>query len=834
MHRSNRLTHGVASGTALLLIAAPLAVGGTRWDAQLVLAAGALLLLLFHAYARCNRRGLRMPWPLWGPAFLVALGLFQVIPLPESAIATLSPAAYDIQRFSLLDLGLAGDGQWLPLSLDPSATWIALFHQVAFVSVFLIAANLSRRETIVVYRALCDGAGLIALIGLLHWALQSEKIFGLYAAIDRPVLTGFFSTFVNNNTLATYLALGSLVGLGLLTRSDSIHGQWRSALACGLAGVGVFLSGSRGGQVAYAIGLALFALFAHRRHSDSSDSLLHQARVLSRAAVLMGAVALTVSLIVLPDWHAAFGDLRADARLGTWLSVGDYVSDFWATGSGRGTFEFVFPRYRHVALAGTMTHPENIFLQQITEWGALGGLVAVGFGCMTWLFLANGTTGRAHPTYWGLVAGLAAVGIQQIVDFGLEAAGLSLPVAAALGVAVTHASRVHPGPLASRRLSVGYAVLAAALMLAIVMAWRGPIALDNHPDSAIAEVNGARADQAAVLAVARRHAPRHPADYMLPLAVAARLNQLDNTTLQPVLRWVNRAIYLFPDGGRAHVLAARALHKAGRTTQSALEYRLSIEAEPWRTGRLVREIGQRFSDPKLMLRAIPPTPQARSRLVTQVAKGGATRAAHRLLEEVIALDPHDLTAHAALGHTCYKLGDLKCVAAQAKMLLDSGALSDGHLLHALLAARQKNPSSARSHLLASEATGTWGRDQLGHALQVDLLMGDVHAARGRLERLWPLMASQDSTTARFYALRAKVEQRLGDPARAYADYVRANTLQPHPNYATHAARAAHQLGRTNEAIALLKAAATRHPRAQELTSLRLELESPAPADIRGP
>ncbi len=201
-------------GLVGLLLAVPFAVGGMRWDVQVASAGVALVLLMVSAYGWLSA-GVRAPWPLWIPALLVGVGLLQLLPLPTGVLELLSPAAADLRSFSLGDLGLY-QGTAHPLSLDPAATWVALFHQAAFVAVALVAANADRAQRRLILRAIAVSAALVSLVGLAHWATGAERIYGLYEPRHSTRLSGYFATFVNANTQASFLVLGALVAVGLV------------------------------------------------------------------------------------------------------------------------------------------------------------------------------------------------------------------------------------------------------------------------------------------------------------------------------------------------------------------------------------------------------------------------------------------------------------------------------------------------------------------------------------------------------------------------------------------------------------------------------------------
>ncbi len=799
-----------ALGLALLLVAAPLAVGGARWGVQLVLAGAALVLLAVSAWSRLADGGLRVPWPLWGPIALVALGLLQLVPLPPAVVEFLSPRAHEVLTYGLGDLGLYGPEAWRPLSLDPPSTWVATFHQAAFAAVALLAANLARRDGRLVERALAYGAGLVALIGFVHWAFGFDRIFGAYEARDIARLTGWFSTFVNANAGAGYLALGALVALGLFTGSSDDRTRRIAAGALTLSAAGCFLTGSRGGHVALVIGLVAFAALAHAPgDEDHGDTVRARARLASRVALVVGGVGLALALLLLPDWQRThWEDPGQEQKVVAWYATRDYLRDFWAVGSGRGTFGVVYPQYQEIQVQGTVSHAENIVLQLFTEWGVAGGLLALIAGVVGWVTCVSAVGRTTHPAHWGIVAGLGAVGLQQLVDFGFETAGLSLPIAAGFGLCLGRAAQRDP-KRRPRRASLAWGAAGGAIALAGLLAWRGPTAMDRHPDDAVRAVR----DAGDPLAAAPALVAEHPADHLLPLTVAARLAATRSADVPTVMRWVNRSLFLFPRGGDAHLLAARVLAAAGHGAQAATEYRLALAAQPWRLGRLVHEVARRFPTPALLLGAVPETNRARGALGEALLRGPGPERARATMALALEADPSDVEARAVLARACERLGDMPCVEESARLLIAGGQAGLGQVMLATVAARAGDAATARAALAAAEAAGERDVKVLHRVANVHLLLGDAEGARRLLDKLWPLVALDDLAAANTLTVRAEVEAKLGRPEQALQAWRQAHERDPRPERARRAAEYAKSIGRDDVAARLQGAAEA--PRADD-------------------
>ncbi len=812
-------TH-VAWGLVGLLVAAPLALGGTRADTQLLLALGALGVLGALAWVR-RSVGLRLPWPLWGPLALVAFGVAQLVPLGVGLLEALSPAAAELRALSLADLG-AYEERRHPLSLDPPATWVALFHQLAFVAIAVTAANLGRYRGRIVATLALTGAAL-SVIGVAHHVAGAERILGVFGLADGKPLEGFFSTFVNPNTLSSALVLSTLVSLGLVVRAQNERQQTLWLTCGGLCALGVLWSESRGGQLALLVGLIVFAALAHARGpTDTAEGARRQARALATAALSVALVGVALAVWLQHDWQALLLDPEHDQKTAFWRDALGLVRDFSLTGTGRGAFGLVFPHSQTVMLSGTVSHPENIGLQLAAEWGIAGAAIGLFAGVGGWWYALRGIGRETRPVHWGLLAGLAAVGLHQLVDFGLEAAGLSLPVAAALGLAI--GARAHArGPLGSRTRATARAAMVVAIVGATVLLVRAAPILGAQADRALDQLATAPATAEAIEATGRRLAIDHPADPLLPLNVANRLAQLPVVPLDRTLRWINRALALDPTGGAAHLLAARVLDTAGRPDQAAVEFRLTLQRMPWARGRLLDEILRRFRAPRHLAQAVPATPEGHRWLVTALLGAGDGEHARAVLDWMLVEHPDDVELRRGLAQACGRLDDHACVRREGRWLVDRHGDLAGHALLARVLVAEGDAAGARALLHHGErAGGLEDRAYLRTAAELYLQLDDPQAARPLIDRLLERLRDEPRAMGSAFALRARASIAMKDDAAALHDWRRALARHPAPGYALAAAQTALRQGRPDEARALLDDAVQRWPEVESLRALRAQ------------
>jgi len=803
-----------------LVVVAPLWLGGARWDHQAQLVGLATVVLALSAWVRLGHR-LMFPGPLWFPAVVAAFTLLQLVPLPPALLEGLSPLAADLRAYSLADLSSATQDAWAPLSLDPALTTIAAVHQLAFVGVAWAAANVPRGQRGAVERAVLCGAAAVALVGFGHWALGAERIFGVWSAAGGLKLIGFFSTFVNENTTASLLVLGAFAGLGLATESQSTLRQRLVGLCAALCVAGVFATGSRGGQLALVVGAACFAGFTWLPSARSAPgSSVGRARVIALAAIVVALAGLALSLLLLPDWSASplaqSGSGSFDAKFAAWPDAWRHTLAFPLTGSGRGAFRVTHMQFQDTSFAQILGHPENIILQLTTELGLVVGGLALCGGLAAALVAVRAGLAGGRPRHWAILAGLTAVTAQQLVDFGLETAGLSLPFAACLGLVLGRARQGPATQPAWTRRAAPALGLALAVLTGTLVALRAPAALARLPDAALTAIDAAPADADAIEAAGAEAAAAHPADAWIPLRVATRLARCPEPPVPRVMRWLNRAIRLAPARGEPHLLAARALGAGTTAPQAAQEYALALERMPWDRNVLLREVTRRVRDPELLVRALPELPEHRRVLVQLLRDEGDPRRLRGALQAAAERWPDDPEVRHALALVCLEQRDLECATAEIEHLDTGGRTLHAAVLKARRALMHKDHAAARAELAASRALGARDRDFLLASAEIHRRLGDLPAAREDLDRAWPLVALDPPFAAHTLALRGRLELEFGDPRRAVTAYEQAYAHVAKPAFAASALAAARKANAPQLAESLLRRARAEFPDAPVL------------------
>ena len=557
-------------------------------------------------------------------------GLISLLPLTLEQLTHLSPqvGARWRELTGLINEPLEGS-----LTLTPIETWTWLTLELSCVVVAYVAAH-THRDRRPILSALALIGPLLTLLGALHEALGLEAVYGLYQSLDREALRGFVTPMINLNHAASLMSLSALVSLGLglhtlkTTQKEGRQSTLSARVWLGgalISALGVMISGSRAGSVALFFGVIVSVRRAIKRGlshglSDELSPLWAALAVLSLAVLLLstllwGGWAQFSALMTFSASDGSFlSDPNAYPRLSVWRDTIPYIKDHALWGSGHGSFGEVFTSYQQFATRMWASSPESHPLQQLTEGGFLGLIGGVALPLIGWRVWWRRSRGEAHEAAFGLWVGLGVVGAHQLVDFGFEYAGLSLPVAVAWGLLWSYLP-IKEQPLKKRTLRFQPTKLAliALLLLLGVSVWRQQSSARwrlrslSQELSELAGQQGQRAEDEMFESVLASALKRHPAS--AHLALYGALNRADelfksaqiqdpqgkerealSALEQELSAWLKysraRARYL----SSLSQLEARRLRAQGFPELAALSYHRALQEAPWRFKELASEL----------------------------------------------------------------------------------------------------------------------------------------------------------------------------------------------------------------------------------------------------
>ncbi|MBX5026214.1 O-antigen ligase family protein [Rhizobium lentis] len=347
--------------------------------------------------------------------------------------------------------------RYAAISVEPADTfaailWVALPFVTFLTGLILCDTDQRARK---VLAGLGLAAGSMAVFGLLQFSMFPNVLIVIE---KHAYLDSLTAVFVNRNTAATFLGLGTLLMLTLvrdISRAYSVHppGEpgrhvlllrtWIYILLLCACFTALMLSRSRAGIFATFVAALIYFPWLVINWNSSRRYF----RPAPRWRSMLKLVSAVLFVVVLLMLFAGQAILRAQERRledddrfcilpGIWRAI----SDHWLTGTGLGTFRTVFSAYRDPAcgIFGIFDRAHNFYLEGFLGLGVVFPVLAL----LTFAVLAKifwrGLAERRRQRHYVLL-GLAAtvlVALHAAVDFSLQIPGFAVFFAAFLSAVV--------------------------------------------------------------------------------------------------------------------------------------------------------------------------------------------------------------------------------------------------------------------------------------------------------------------------------------------------------------------------------------------------------------
>ncbi|HEX2880525.1 MAG TPA: O-antigen ligase family protein, partial [Polyangiaceae bacterium] len=291
------------------------------------------------------------------------------------------------------------------------------------------------------------------------------------------------------------------------------------------------------------------------------------------------------------------------------------IGDNLWLGVGRGAFETAFGPYQPGGLYTpnvVFTHPENIVLQWLSEWGVVVfALALVGLVLSLQRRLLRC---EYRPATRLALIGVAVLLFQNLFDLGSEIPALMIGVCAVVGVLwsseeATQLSESRWAQSLGRRgrvLVVGACILLSAAVTLVqplrAVAARDALYASRDAIAPTASASKATGERAAFLARLSAALHQYPADAYLMMMGAHAWRGSDSAR---ALRFASLALERDPKHGPAHLFVAEELWSRGARQQAMLELRLALESWPILLSEVTQRIAAWTRDPELIQRAVP-------------------------------------------------------------------------------------------------------------------------------------------------------------------------------------------------------------------------------------
>ncbi len=330
------------------------------------------------------------------------------------------------------------------------ATFSQLLLQISYAAIcFLVVQTLTRsREVRFIAAALTIYGATIALFAVVQNLSTPTKLYWLKSAHAGWI----YGPYVNHNHYAGLMEM--LVPVPLVfafSRFGTSHERWIAASVAAFMGATIFLSGSRGGMIAFAVQVAIFITFVLRQRRNRNVAVLLSAFLLLSIIFIASAgghEAKTRLATLGADKHS---DMPTDIR----VQLDRNILRMWykhpVLGWGQGTFADVYPRFRSFYTDSLVNAAHNDYLQVLAETGILG------FGIMIWFLLSVFRPALRKSHRWasdlnGAVAVAAILGISGILVHSLVDFNMQIPANAALFYSLCTVAAMEPHFKSHRRM----------------------------------------------------------------------------------------------------------------------------------------------------------------------------------------------------------------------------------------------------------------------------------------------------------------------------------------------------------------------------------------------
>lgn len=431
-----RVVADVFAGYAgFVVILAMLFGGGTRvglWS-DVIVQLAALPLLAWALFRLTPAQLGQAPIILLGA--ILALPLLQLIPLPP-ALWSAVPGREEI-RSTYDAAGIASP--WLPVSLDPAATWRGLLSLLPATAVALAMLSLDDRARRILIVLVLGVVFISVPLDLLQMMGGVDSPLRFYAITNPDRAVGFFANANHNAALlfcAVPFAAAYAIALLREDRPGRTVGLILSALLMAATVVGLTMTRSRAGMaLGFVAGLSCVLLVWRHYRGASSRRLVLSALGANLLALLIAFQFGFVGLMQRIENAEVIEDIRWPVAGVTWQASLAHLP----LGSGFGTFVPVYEMFapRQLLQDRYVNHAHNDWL----ELWLVGGVPALVLVCafLAWFIAASMRAWRNGPGAPNLdtaIARAASIAVSLLllhsfVDYPLRT--ITLTVVFALG-----------------------------------------------------------------------------------------------------------------------------------------------------------------------------------------------------------------------------------------------------------------------------------------------------------------------------------------------------------------------------------------------------------------
>lgn len=277
------------------------------------------------------------------------------------------------------------------------------FYSGILLMTFMVSRDLDKKNLKGILMVFAGVAAIVAIYGIFQYFTGEMGGHGWVDVKTNPNLKArAYSTMENPNILAEYLVIAGSISVALFLDSKNI---WRKLLLVAITGiifVGLLLTMSRGGWIAFAISCIIILTAEDKR--------------VIPVMLLLGAVSIFFLPDVVIERLKTIGSVKDSSnayRFLIWSASLGMLKDFWASGVGLGYAAFIkaYPNYMLPGIKAA--HAHNSYLQMAIEIGVFGLLAflwgvfkSYGTGIRVWLKAKDSFYKRIVVASMGAVSGL--------------------------------------------------------------------------------------------------------------------------------------------------------------------------------------------------------------------------------------------------------------------------------------------------------------------------------------------------------------------------------------------------------------------------------------------
>jgi len=380
-------------GASVVLLFAPLAFGAVQPWAIFLLEASAAALLLAWGFRRWKSRELKVaPHPLYAP--MLAFGALVVV-------------------------------QWLAgITAYKHVTYSLLLLYFSYGMLAFVVTQTLRRSSQVRPLAwvLCCYGAVLASFALLQGIAPNGKLYWIWPLEQGGLIYG---PYVNHNHYAGLMEM--LTPFPLVLALSRHAGGNRKLVVAGIAALmagTIFLSGSRGGMLAFGVQVIVLAVLLRPQRGDWKQPVALGVflAVMIGFLIWLGGNELTRRLVSIQS------ETRQELTGGVRLSIDRdclrLLQEKPFLGWGLGAFPVVYPQFRSFYTSFFVNQAHNDYLQLLVETGLGGFAIALWFLVLTfrraWAKLENWTETVNGTLTVAALLGCIGILVHSFLDFNLQ------------------------------------------------------------------------------------------------------------------------------------------------------------------------------------------------------------------------------------------------------------------------------------------------------------------------------------------------------------------------------------------------------------------------------